>query len=132
MLEALFFLWELPQNILGLLLWTYARRQVTHIHRAQGRVFLHAPFGVSLGRYVFWCGTGDAGERIRYHEYGHTFQSRLLGPLYLLLVGVPSLSRNVYSRLHYQLKGAYWPHYYQGYPERWADELAARHAADEI
>lgn len=30
----------------------------------------------------------DAGFR---HEYGHTFQSRLIGPLYLTHVGLPSL-----------------------------------------
>lgn len=129
-MNALLFLWELPQNILGLTLWACTRKRIRSVKQVQGRFFLHAPFGVSLGHFVFWCGYGDEGERIRRHEYGHTFQSRLMGPFYLLLVGLPSVSRGVYSLFHRTRTGRYWQGYYRGYPERWADELAAEHAEE--
>ena len=59
---------------------------------------------VSLGLFVFVtremyfydkvkhaCPTReDALRRLRVHEYGHTIQSLLLGPLYLFVIGIPS------------------------------------------
>jgi len=46
---------------------------------------------VSLGQFIFLF--SDFREREEFvirHEYGHTKQSHLLGPLYLLIIGVPS------------------------------------------
>ena len=31
-------------------------------------------------------------EKMAVHEFGHTLQSLLLGPLYLIVIGIPSLS----------------------------------------
>lgn len=42
--------------------------------------------GVSLGPVVI----GDYGFSIYPHEFGHTWQSRVLGPLYLFVIGIPS------------------------------------------
>jgi hypothetical protein len=47
---------------------------------------------VSLGQYIFiFSDYGKDEMRIIKHEYGHTRQSHILGPLYLLVVGVPSI-----------------------------------------
>lgn len=57
---------------------------------------------VSLGMFLFVAGAGKRGERgaegerepsraLVVHEYGHTIQSLLLGPLYLPVIGLPSL-----------------------------------------
>jgi hypothetical protein len=73
-------------------------------------------------------------ERTRAHEHGHTFQSRLFGPLYLPLVGVPSVSRVLYAIAYRELTGRRWQGYFDGYPEDWADELGGvdrRKAASE-
>jgi hypothetical protein len=75
---------------------------------------------VSLGRFLF-CRHGAA--RIRQHEYGHSVQSRILGPLYLPVVGLPSVVRNLYGRLYRRRTGHPWLRYYDGFPERWADRL---------
>ena len=59
------------------------------------------------------------------HERGHRVQSRILGPLYLLVVGIPSVVRNLIFRVKQRKYPLYklvkW--YYSGYPEKWADKL---------
>lgn len=48
--------------------------------------------GVSLGLFIFVNNSKseDWKSDAIIHEYGHTFQSLFLGPLYLLVVGIPS------------------------------------------
>ncbi len=56
---------------------------------------------VSLGMFIFVNATRgeDNANRTAAHEYGHTIQSILLGPLYLFIVGIPSfLWCKYYSR----------------------------------
>lgn len=58
---------------------------------------------VSLGLFVFVTkepyfyeklkdeySMGELSKRLLVHEYGHTIQSLLLGPLYLIVIGIPS------------------------------------------
>lgn len=73
--------------------------------------------GCSLGRYILMKPYHDFATIC--HEYGHVRQSRMLGPLYLFVVGIPSAINNLKSR-----KGKL-NHitYYQQYPENWADKL---------
>lgn len=60
--------------------------------------------GLSLGLFIFVSdendkvkphngitATGEVCRKIAVHEYGHTIQSLILGPLYLLVIGLPSL-----------------------------------------
>src|SRR6185369_10455986 len=81
----------------------------------------------SLGYFVFYSrGEGRyfvLDERIRDHEWGHSFQSRLLGPLYLPLVGVPSIARVLYAVVFREVTGRRWEGYFDAYPEDWADRL---------
>src|SRR6185295_12547507 len=98
-------LWELPQNALGaanFVLWT-ARRRVERVTVDRGRVMIELREGaaVSLGSFVFWTRHDNpwvpVGEENRDHEFGHSIQSRMLGPLYLPLVGLPSSARAMYA-----------------------------------
>ena len=49
----------------------------------------------------------------------------MFGPLYLLIIGLPSAIRNIYDRIAHRnwsvVDRTYW--YYEGFPEKWADEL---------
>ena len=68
-------------------------------------------FGLSIGGFVFHDQATHAvyGPLVVGHETGHTAQEEILGPLYLPLVGIPSLIcalTNTYA-----------------WPETWADEL---------
>jgi len=47
--------------------------------------------GMSLGLFIFTpVENSPNAQPIRVHEYGHTIQSLILGPLYLIVVGIIS------------------------------------------
>ena len=113
MKKVLLFLWQLPQNIIGLLviLFTRARKQWLVYHTDK------CCFGVSLGWYIIFGGYYTTTD-IK-HEQGHQQQSLYLGPLYLILIGIPSLIGNLIDRIFYM--GSKW--YYKQPWEAWADKL---------
>ncbi len=93
---------------------------------------------VSLGEFVFVSThpptdrrsegripDGEMPERLLVHEYGHTIQSLIFGPLYLLAMGLPSaLWANLpVLRKKRALKGT---SYYGFYTERLANGLGER------
>lgn len=124
--NILLYLWQLPQHVLALLVIcaTHAKPTVKqHLKYYETRFNI----GVSLGNYIILHPSPSLND-LR-HEYGHTRQSRLLGPLYLPVVGIPSLLRNLYDRLFHRhwspSRSAKW--YYTSFPESWADNLAHIH-----
>ncbi|HHU88279.1 MAG: hypothetical protein ACOXZ2_04580 [Sphaerochaetaceae bacterium] len=121
--------WELPQNVLGalVLLYMVTLKKVTKITIEQRRLFIVAPIGVSLGWFIFYTGR----EQNRNHEAGHSLQSRMVGPLYLLVIGLPSFSRACYALLFNKIKKERWGKYYAGYPERWAEKLGGHFSRGE-
>lgn len=125
MKEILLYLWQLPQNLLGLLLLLWYKREKVY-HRLNGRTFYYTdemPSGISLGNYII-MNREDREDGMR-HEYGHSIQSRILGPLYLLVIGIPSACGNLFDRLFHKKwhwsKQMKW--YYNQPWEKWADEL---------
>lgn len=121
-------LWELPQSALGLAVLVASRGagRVRGEVSEHGRRFVEVPgLAVSLGHYVFWTTESTRwhhnDEATRAHEWGHTFQSRALGPLYLPLVGLPSSARALYAVAYRELTGRRWRGYFDGYPEVQAD-----------
>lgn len=103
MKDFLLFLWELPQNILGMILII-----ITRASRVEGEVYYltkhKMKFQVSLGRFIIFG--NESVERLREftikHEMGHQLQSKDLGWFYLILIGIPSLIFNVYDRLFHK------------------------------
>jgi hypothetical protein len=123
-------LWEQPQTALGavLLFLQWACRLVDRVERGDGRVIIATRGGgVSLGVFVFYNGRESRWfyprSGTREHEYGHTFQSRWLGPLYLPVVGVPSFLRGLYAIAYREISGKRWRGYFDGWPEKQADRL---------
>ena len=121
MKDFILYLWQLPQNILGLLVILFTRAEFSLTHNVwETRKY---SFGVSLGRYIIF------GKHFEYtdlkHEKGHQKQSLYLGPLYLLLIGIPSMSGNLWDRLFHRKwapeKREKW--YYNLIWEAWADKL---------
>jgi hypothetical protein len=71
--------------------------------------------GISLGRYVF---TNMQDGWISYdHEFGHSIQSLMLGPLYLIVIGLPS------AILAANITDIFNKRYYWFYTEKWADSI---------
>src|SRR5437667_5904480 len=118
-------LWELPQNLLGVArLATLALSgHVTNVRFEKERLFVEIVVdgAVSLGLFVFFTSRDNkyvpVGPENKDHEYGHSIQSRWLGPLYLPIVGVPSTIRGLYAFAHRHIAGRRWGGYYDGFPE---------------
>lgn len=79
--------------------------------------------GVTLGKYIFINQNYQDKTLVIKHECGHVKQSLILGPLYLLVIGLPSI-------LHAWLGsyiGCCWENgrynYHHFYTEKWADKL---------
>ncbi len=124
-------LWQLPQNLVGLfLLFSLTiTRKIRKIEFERKHCFISTEIAISLGYFLFWTG-GDENEPsknslvIKEHEYGHSIQSMLLGPLYLIVVGIPSVSRAIYAMQFYRKHRTPWTHYFDAFPENWANRLA--------
>ena len=101
------FTWELPQTLVGWL-YTFGRAVVGQVDRVDtlgGITFATkikgtGCMGVSLGTFVdlwdgHWLRDGEEGlvlnNQLCMHEFGHTADSQRFGPLYLFVIGIPSL-----------------------------------------
>ncbi|MCG7867471.1 MAG: hypothetical protein N0E55_15535 [Candidatus Thiodiazotropha taylori] len=118
--------WCLPQSLLGLgwylLITRLLDRGAQKVNRWDGLLVIRyqrLSGGVSLGPFLFFHAS-VAGYEMLYHEYGHYRQSMLLGPLYLPLIGVPSLGWALVKKA-----GLFQQTPYSAFPtERWAEHLA--------
>ena len=87
-------------------------------------------YGVSLGFYIaFSCNqlTKFTPKDVD-HENGHRVQSALLGPFYLIFVGISSLINFAYSRIIYSKKHTVAESrraYHAFFIESWADKLGS-------
>ncbi len=115
--EILLWIWQGPQNIVGLvfrLIFGWKAESFRGVDVVVSDCF---PGGISLGRTVVVKRPYKDGADTWKHEYGHTRQSLYLGPLYVFVVGIPSL-----------LWAWYWNpsrgvSYYSFFTEKWADKL---------
>ena len=84
--------WGLGQSVLGFLFFLGNIRCRHSFYRGCIDTQWHSYAGLSLGLFIFTPeGDGEYAEQVRVHEYGHTFQSLLLGPLYAV-VGIISVT----------------------------------------
>jgi hypothetical protein len=74
--------------------------------------------GITLGQIIL-CSESSSKDVLK-HEYGHYLQSLILGPLYLLFVGLPSLMRALWFTIQPTKKKHAYFHFYT---EAWADQL---------
>ena len=128
MKKVLLWLWQLPQNILGLLviLVTGAHHTILNWEWIASK---WPRFGVSLGNYIIFGGAGGSVDSLK-HEQGHQKQSMYLGPLYLIVIGLPSVAGNIVARIRWTFSNkdkevaehiVKW--YYKLPWEAWADKL---------
>lgn len=59
-------------------------------------------------------------ERLLVHEYGHTIQSLILGPLYLIVIGIPSTLWGFLPSLN-KWRKAEQVSYFSFFTEKWAN-----------
>lgn len=132
------FTWGFLQSLLGLLNFL--------IHIKDKHYFYHGAVitewknksSVSLGMFVFVTSEpyfyeklksdytkDELSYRLLVHEYGHTIQSPILGPLYLIVIGIPS---TLWGFLPYtnRMRREKKISYFSFFTERWANELGER------
>lgn len=107
--EILLWLWQLPQNLLGLILILFYKPEACIILQNGNKVYFSRNMvgGISLGKYSiinsYYAGlkTGDKTMKpieelvqldvVKHEGIGHGTQSRYLGWFYLLIIGLPSI-----------------------------------------
>jgi hypothetical protein len=114
--------WQLPQNLCGVLYKTFIMNSIIKPVNEDNKEYLcyltRGKGGVTLGKYIFVSQDYKDLTYVIKHESGHVKQSKILGPLYLLVIGLPSV---IHAALHhYVCKN---PDYYHFYTERWANKL---------
>jgi len=111
------YLWQVPQHLLGIIIMAFTNVSSTRIYKNSKVYLTNSNFGVSLGQYIIVPKWAD--QNTIQHEYGHSVQSLYFGPLYLFVIGIPSLTMNVLTRI----KVLRADRYYRRWPENWADKL---------
>lgn len=122
--------WGIVQNALGVLLWLI----LTLVNPRRKRGFYHGAvltywkfsFSMGLGMFIFYGHEGREEEKeVLVHEWGHTIQSIILGPLFFLVIAIPSTVwafTPVFGK--WRREGRY--RYTDLYCEKWANLLGER------
>lgn len=120
MKKVLLYLWQLPQNLVGLVVVkiTGAERGLYTIHDKMYKCYATNKIrsSGSLGDYVILKRPQQETIPTILHEYGHCRQSRYLGWLYLPIVGLSSWLHNLFCKCTDH-------DYYDFWTEKWADRL---------
>ncbi len=123
-IKLFYFIWGLPQNIIGVLMYLYfVRFKSAQVIKYKDAYIVRVNKGrgaMSLGQFIFLFSRYENEKRVIKHEYGHTRQSHILGPLYLLIIGLPSITWALGFRNYREKTGV---SYYNFYTEKWADKL---------
>lgn len=113
--------WGIIQTLIGGLVYLIIR------HKSECFNYLGATvckFGgeywgnITLGKFIFTSGIIDSCK-IK-HEYGHSVQSLIFGPFYLLLISIPAIIWTVFFKT-YRIKNNL--SYFSFYTEKLADKL---------
>lgn len=113
-LQILLYFWQLPQNIFGQIFLVFIKGEKKHqIGNIKFYYAKNFKGGISLGDYII---IGYIHEKSVKHEYGHCIQSKILGWLYLIIIGLPSL-------IHAGLCKCKKHSYYDFFTEKWANKL---------
>ena len=130
--QVALYIWQLPQNLVGLIVIACYKPERKHILDNGVEVYYATRMsgGISLGKYalVNTCHyridreASLKRDTVRHEAIGHTKQSQWLGPLYLPTVGLCSICwAGLYgTRLIPATKNGY----YRFWTEAWADKLA--------
>ena len=126
--NLILFIWQLPQHIVALIYFGYLVMMCKDLgvdsRYKQATVIPCIMRGaVTLGNYVF-VGLNSEYRKTVKHELGHTIQSKILGPLYLIVIGIPSITYCGLRRIFPSLRKK---NYYDFYTEKWANNLSEKY-----
>lgn len=120
--QVLLGIWQLPQLIVGAVLLLWYRSSIFETAQREYATLFGATRmsgGITLGPIIILSTHCYNSENTKNHEYGHAKQSLILGPLYLLIIGIPS----IIWAMFYKYDASNPNGYYKFYTEKWADKL---------
>lgn len=113
--------WGFPQTFVGFIVYLICRKQPHGTYHGCITTRWNNRGSLGMGMFLF-LGRDDA--QVRVHEFGHSVQSLILGPLFLPIMGIPSFlwcNLPPCRRLRKE-KGI---SYYRFYPESTANYLGS-------
>lgn len=117
--------WGALQSLCGLAVFLVNMGRRHYVYHGAIVTEWKSPYSASLGMFVFISEQHigrEAYKPILVHEYGHTLQSLMLGPLYLPAVALPSCIWCMTPALH-KMRVKKKLSYYSFYTESWANKL---------
>ena len=125
LLEIVWWTWCLPQTLLGYILkLIFKGKEKTIVNCMKRYTYYNTtlkPGSISLGKYVLLCEFHHDDIETITHEHGHQIQSLILGPLYLLVISLPSL---IWCGCFEKYREKHGISYYKFYTEKWAENLS--------
>lgn len=140
--------WGLPQTLLGLVLYLLHRHDEHFLHHSALVTRWQGKSSMSVGPFVFVTADPyfadklarqysreELADRLLVHEYGHTIQSLILGPMYLIVIGIgstiwgwlPSLNR---MRRIKQI--SYFRFFTESWANRWGEWVTGRKSMEHL
>ena len=117
------FTWGIIQSAVGLIMFLLYIKKPHFRYKGSIVTINSIPVGgISLGAFIFTADNvakehANKGELIK-HEYGHCLQSLLLGPLYLVIIGLPDI---IWLICFARWREKHNKSYYWFFTESWAD-----------
>ena len=115
--------WQITQIIVGIVCLAVFRNYEKYTNEYNGITVLKICHNGLFGRACFSTGpfvivdSKNVHNEILKHETGHSKQSLYFGPIYHLLISLPSICLFLIKRITH--KDGTW--YHSHYPENWAD-----------
>ena len=124
MKKFLFTIWELPQKIAAVIIKKLSKAEEIGEYNGAKIYYWRWQGGMSLSTNIFvpfeWYDRTAWQQNYVKHEYGHTIQSKMLGPIYLIVIGIPSF---LWAWLGDKYREKNNVSYYVFYTEKWANKL---------
>lgn len=130
--------WGFLQTLLGLLVFLCHIKDTHYFYNGAVVTQWKDKSSVSLGMFLFITdepyfyeklkneySKQELSQRLLVHEYGHTIQSLILGPLYLLVMGIPSTLWGFLPSCNKKRKNEQIS-YFSFFTERWANQLGEK------
>lgn len=124
--------WCLPVNIVGLAAFLICTKIKGYKSQKFGYAnIVYVPWnqgGLSMGLFIFMRENHPNKEwtyNTRIHEYGHTWQCLLLGPLYYIVVAIPSaVWCNLFAKYREKNNVSYYKLYCESWANSWGEKFS--------
>lgn len=123
-------IWGFTVNIVGGTAYLICTKILKYDHQKFGYAnIVYVPWnqgGLSMGLFIFMRANHESKEwtyNTRIHEYGHTWQCLILGPLYYVVVALPSV---IWCNCFANYRKKNNVSYYKLYCESWANSFGQK------